>query len=382
MLNRWTGAAAIAALVFSHGAAASGLKLLGTQLELPFEYKVISHSQGFDSNYGLRAYDVYEIEVTAGDAKGQQLQINSDYYAPSRVEAGIVQSWVRGEAEKAAAKTDNRSVQPMEIDGFGFNFIDGPIDSKEYPQRMVVVGAINGAMYRLSAFAKETKPLSAPLADKLKAIRLDYADLLKFKSRFDAESSAATGNGWLETPVGRLQLGTGVSSNLLGTMVKRDASGQTVFRRRSFGMHKTGFWTIQNLALSVSCGKLDQDDYSDYIRMTSRKDDKDEKDRKDRYTDVSAPQPAFLAGVAGLTASASGPLINGVRHSSINRWTSLQGDTMFLAQIERLNGSPIESSLSKQLASATPECKLGLPFGAGELPTPAPPAPPAPKPAS
>lgn len=377
MLKRCTGAMGIAAMLFACDAGAANLKLLGTQVELPFDYKVVSHSEGFESNYGLRSYDSYELEVAGGDAKGKKLIVGTEYYAPSRIEAGVVQNWVRGEAEKAAAKPDNRSVQPLEIDGFGFNFIDGPVDSKDYPQRMGLVGAINGASFRVSVWAADATPLSPQLAAALKAVKVDYASLLKLKGRFEDEGKGATGEGWMETPLGRLQLGSGVSSSLISSMSKRDGDGKPVFRRRSFGLHKTGFWTIQNLALSVSCGKDDPKEFDDYLQMTAQQQDKDV---KDRFTNVSMPIPALFASVQGQAATADGPLINGVRHSAVIRWGSRQNGSMFLAQVERLNGSPIETALATQLSAAAPQCRSDLPFGASQLATAAPPALPVPPP--
>lgn len=383
MLKRCMGAMGIAALLFAQDVVAGNLKLMGTQVELPFDYKVSSHAEGFESNYGLRSYDTYELEITGGDAKGKKVTVGTEYYAPSRIEAGVVQNWVRGEAEKAAGKPDNRSVQPLEVDGFGFNFIDGPVDGKEYPQRMALVGAINGATFRVSVWATDVTPLSPQLASALKAVRIEYAGLLKLKARFEDEGKAATGEGWMETPLGRLQLASGVSSSLISSMTKRDGDGKPVFRRRSFGLHKTGFWTIQNLALSVSCGKDDAKDFDDYLQMTAQQQDKD---AKDRFTNVSVPIPALFASVQGQAATADGPLINGVRHSAVIRWGSRQNGSMFLAQVERLNGSPIETSLAKQLSAAAPQCRSDLPFGASQLagrapsapPVPPPPAPPAP----
>jgi hypothetical protein len=36
---------------------------------------------------------------------------------------------------------------------------------------------------------------------------------------------------------------------------------------------------------------------------------------------------------------------------------------MYLTQVERFNGSPIENALTKQLADASPTCHVDLPFG-------------------
>ena len=377
MLKRYLGAMGIATMVFAQDAVAGTLKLLGTQVELPFDYKVLSHTEGFSTSYGLRSFDSYELEIAGGDAKGKKVRVATEYYAPSRIEAGVVQNWVRSEAEQAAGKSGNRSVQPLNIEGFGFNFIDGPVDSKEYPQQMGLVGEINGALYRVAAWATDTTPLSPQLASAIKAIHLDYAGLLKLKGRFDDEGKGATGQGWMETPLGRLELTPGVDSTLISSTSKHDGAGQPVFRRRAFSLHKSGFWTIQNLVLSVSCGKEDAKDFDDYMEMTAEQKDKD---AKDRYTNVSAPAPALLASVQGQMTTADGALINGVRRSSVVRWGSRKEGTMFLAQVERLNGSPIENALAKQLSAAAPQCRSDLPFGAAQLAataTPAPPAPPA-----
>ncbi|HEX2595642.1 MAG TPA: hypothetical protein VHL61_04185, partial [Luteimonas sp.] len=78
--------------------------------------------------------------------------------------------------------------------------------------------------------------------------------------------------------------------------------------------------------------------------------------------------------------TADGPQINGLRHSAVIRWGSRQNGTMFLAQVERLNGSPIETALAEQLSAAAPQCRSELPFGAGSQSATTPPPPPAPAP--
>jgi hypothetical protein len=117
-----------------------------------------------------------------------------------------------------------------------------------------------------------------------------------------------------------------------------------------------------------------------YLQMADQQRDKD---AKDGFTNISMPVPALFASLQGQAATADGPLINGLRHSAVIRWGSRQNGSMFLAQVERLNGSPIETALARQLAAAAPQCRSDLPFGAaaqraiGVAPPPAPPALPA-----
>jgi hypothetical protein len=120
--------------------------------------------------------------------------------------------------------------------------------------------------------------------------------------------------------------------------------------------------------------------FDDYLQMADQQRDKD---AKDGFTNVSMSIPALFASLQGQAATADGPLINGLRHSAVTRWGSRQNGTMFLSQVERLNGSPIETALARQLATAAPQCCSDLPFGAAAptatgvatlAPPPAPPA--------
>ncbi|MCI4567837.1 hypothetical protein [Lysobacter sp. CFH 32150] len=386
MFKRGRYAIGLLVLLLSQQALAGTVKILGTQLELPYEYKLVKGTESFSSGYGLNTAESQVIEITAGEFQGQTIEIDASYYAPSRVDAGTVQNWMRTEAEKAAGEAGMRSVVPVQVDGFGFNFIDGPSKSKEYPQRMSISGSVNGAIYRLTLFTKDAKLLSAQVAERMKGIRLDYASLLKAKGRFDEEGRLAAKDNWMESPFGRLVVGSGVQSRLSGSYIQRNGAGQTVARRRSFGLYKTGFWTIQNLAISVSCSKEDAsaDAYADFLHMTKEQNDED---IKDRYTNVSMPQPAVLLGVPAETASATGPEFNALRNVQVNRWAAKKDGTNYMLQVQRVNGSPVENALVKQLANATPACKLDLPFGPSvaaavpidiAVPPPAPPAPPAP----
>lgn len=379
--NRIAACAALAgAWLVAGGAQAAPIELLGTRLELPFGYQVQHVRESFSQGYGLRAERIYELLVTDGEAKGGTVQVDASYYSPDRIDAGVVQGWLRADAEKAAADKDNRAVQPLQIDGFGFTFVDGALKSGDYPQRMLVNGAVNGAVYRVGVYAKDTKPLSPALAASLKALRIDYPALLRVRSDFDTEATASVSPAGMVTPLGLLSLPHGVSARLSSSFVERDGNGKPGFRRRNFSLHKTGFWTIQNLVLSVSCGDEQPDAYANFIGMTSEQKDEDE---KDRWTNVTPTQPARLAGLPAETATASGGQI-GIRHTDVTRWAAHAGGRFYGVQIERLNGSPIETSLGKQLATAKPECLVGQPFGnpaqanASASPPPAPPAPPAP----
>ena len=384
MFVRARHAIALLALLLGQPALAGEVKILGAQLQLPYEYQLLKSTEHFSSGYGLSTMETRIIEITSGEFQGQTIEIDASYYTPSRVDAGTVQGWMRTEAEKAAAEAGMRSVVPVQIDGFGFNFIDGPSRSKEYPQRMSVSGAVNGAVYRLTVFAKDAKLLSAQLAQQMKGLRLDYASLLKAKGRFDEEGKLAAKDNWLESPFGRLVVGSGVTPRLSGSYIHRNGAGEIIGRRRSFGLHKTGFWTIQNLVVSVSCSKEDAfaDVYSDFLHMTAEKNDEDV---EDRYTNVTAPRPAQLLGLPGETASATGPEFNALRNIQVNRWAAKKDGINYMLQVQRVNGSPIENALVKQLENAAPACKLDLPFGPQmaevepiDLP-PAPPAPPAAK---
>lgn len=355
---------ALALLAGREASAAAALDLLGTRVELPFEYKVLNVRDGYRTNYGLMASKGYEIEATGSDGRARKFLLESVYFVPDRVEAGVVQNFAREEAEKAAAETDVREVLPLQVDGFGFHFIDGPNKSEKYPQRMTMLGVINGASWRLHVLATDADLLTPDLAKALKGVKLDYAALLRAKGDFDAEAKLAVREDqWIDTPIERLTVGRGENARLTQSQRITDAAGNPVFRRRTFNLFKAGFMTMQYLAVSVGCGvedSVEDDAYADYLAMTEER--KDEKEDK-RYTMYAGPTPGVLAGLPAETASANGPRFNPMRHTKVNRWVARKDGDLYQVHIERLNGSPIERSLVKQLESATARCQSGLQFG-------------------
>jgi hypothetical protein len=375
---QWQSNLSFLLLLASPLAWAKPLEILGARVDLPFDYQVVDTTEHIQSSYGLSTSQVFEIQVNSGDAKGQTLVVDALYYSPSNLDAGAMQSFLRSEAEKAAVEPGVRSVLPIQIDGFGFNFVDGPIKSKKYPQRMAMAGVVNGAAYTLKIGASDVRAMSPQLAERMKAMHLDYASLLKARSRFDEEARQASKNHVLESPIGSLQLDSDVSARLVDSFVKRNATGNPVFRRRSFGLYKTGFWTIQNLLIAAGCGKQDTVDLDSYGKFVHMTEEQANEDVKKRYTDVVGPVPGTLLGLTAETSTATGPQINPMRHTGVHRWAAKQDDTMYMVSIERLNGSPVENALVKQFSADKPVCRLDLPFAPDVTPPFAPPPPPEP----
>lgn len=344
-------------------AGAQPLKLLGATLDLPFDFKVRDSNEFASSGHrASRSVQAFEVEVTSGPHAGKVLLVQARYYAPERMPPETMTRVVREAAKTQGEKPGVRATRTLQVDGFDFHYMDGPVESTENrPQRMIVTGAVNGAIYSLSVFAPDADVLATGVGEQLQAPKLDYASLLQARARFDSEAKTAAADRALESPMGRLMLAGGIQARLVGSGVRRDAEGHPTYRSREFSLFKAGFWTLQSVVVSVGCGNDDANEYAKFVRMT---DEVAETDEDERYVNPSLPEPARLAGLAGETASASGPTVSGTwRRSSVTRLAARDSGRMYLTQVERFNGSPIENALTKQLADASPTCHVDLPLG-------------------
>lgn len=345
-------------------ARAEPIDLIGTRIDLPFDYTLLQTENGRSAGSGTVATQRKLLEVRDGDGKVHKIAVAVVYIAPERVSNHAMEEAIDKSAIEAAAKPGVREAADFRIDGFPFHFIDGTFEDRSYSQRMGINGVVNGAVYRLAVLASDRSPLTRELAERLKAVHLDYAALLKLKPDFEEEARMAVLDDTLDTPLNRLRLGKGTQARLTFSYLQSDADGVAVFRTRSFGLFKAGFWTLQSLGLNISCGRADAieaADRGDFLQMNSERNDED---KRERYTDVSAPQATTMLGLPARMASAHGGKVAPLRRTLVRRWQVEHDGSVFRIGIERLNGSPVEQSLVEQLQDAKPMCQLGLQFGA------------------
>ncbi|WP_345450207.1 hypothetical protein [Pseudoluteimonas lycopersici] len=344
---------------------AENTRVMGTSIDLPFEYALVGTEDSSSNNALFSAVQWKRIEVTDKDGTKHRLQLVASYTSSDRLSNTAMEDVAEKASVEQAAKPGVRSSTSLEVDGFPFHFIEGPADNKQYPQRMSMSGVINGALYQFSIMAGDQGLLTEELAKRVKAISIDYAQLLKLRPAFEEESKAAVVDGVLDTPLNRIRLDASTRARLSSSVRMTDAAGTPVFRVRGFSLFKAGFWTMQNLMVYVGCGS--EEAYSrvnegNFLAMNDGGDDEDD----EHYVDVSVPESAILAGLPARTATARGGKAIGLRRTSIRRWEAKKDGTLYQAGLIRLNGSPIEKLIGTQLETGPATCQLGLNYGAGK----------------
>ena len=151
----------------------------------------------------------------------------------------------------------------------------------------------------------------------------------------------------------------------VASSVKRDADGKPLFRKRSFAINKTGFWTQQDVVFSLGCGADDAKGYDAFIRMTAEFKDED---ADDRYAKYQLPHPVRFLGMGGEMASADGSKVAPLQRTDVTRMAARQAGTMYLAHVEHFGGGGIAKAVLAELPNLSPVCRLELPFGASPAP--------------
>lgn len=344
---------------------AAQLDLFGVGIELPFEAVSTKVEDRRGGGGAISVEQRHHLEVAGnGGAAPHKLLLTVNYVATEGVSNAIVQEAFDEGVAHMASLPGTRSTETVGIDGFTFQFIDGRVDKGDYPERISIGGVVNGALLRVSIFAHDASLFSPALEERLKSIRLEYSELLRAKADFEAEAQFAVVEDSLDTPLSRVQIGRGVRARLVDSYLQRAGDGRPVYRSRSFGLFKAGFWTLQGLSLSVGCGErsaLGDEETHQFLSMTRLLQDGDDDDRP---VNVSAPTASTLAGLPASVVTAKGGKLNPMRRTDMSRWQAMDDASVYRMEIERFNGSPVEKALIRQLQAAPPACQLGLQFGA------------------
>ena len=337
---------------------------IGAQVDLPFEYTLLRTEDGRSVGRMVSATQRQELEVRDAAGDKQKIVLVAVYVAPDRITNRLMEEVADKDASEAALKPGVRGSGDFKIDGFRFHFIDGPIKNEKYPQHMAISGVVNGALYRIAVLASDQRLLTPELALRMKAVRLDYAGLLKIKADFEEEAHMAVQDNVLDTPLSRLMLDKGTQARLSSSYLKTGGDGTPIFRSRTFGLFKAGMWTMQSLALFVGCGREDsfedEKEIRSFLLMASQDEEGDE---EERYTQISNPAFTTMLGLRAETTTAKGARMNAMRSTEVRRWMARSEGNVFNIGIERLNGSPVEKLVVGQLESAPPMCQLQLQFG-------------------
>ena len=371
-----------AALVSGSGYA-KPISVLGTSVDLPFDYEVVKSidSISFFPN-GFATTQRIDIKPIDGPSKGEEIAVSARYFAADHPDAKAMNADQRRLEGRLRAEPGVRSASATKVDGFDFEFAEATTPDRTHPQSMLLTGVADGLAYQLAIAARNVRPLTPGLAERIKAIHLDLAALRKNRLQFEGEGVRSVANSALETPLGNVSVPANVEMTLLTSLAVRNAVGEPQFRRRTFGLVKPYFGSAQLdklpqlFVVDMGCGKqgaLESDDYDAFVRMSA---EQALEDPYRKFTDVRMRDPETLLGLPAQVSTASGQAVDSWRlhHADVRRWAAKKDGDWFMVDVVRYNGAPIEKAMIRQLVSAPAICRLDLPFGSDEAPTNAPPA--------
>ncbi len=362
------------ALIAPQAHAAEPLDVLGARVALPFEYRVLERAETRLGDVGITAIESVDIEVRSGPALGQRVRVSAYRHAPSVLDQGTVQGLVRRHAEQLSGRIGTRSVRPLQIDGFGFYFIDARTGTGAYSDALQLYGTVNGAVHRVMLLVKDRSLLTPALIDGFVATRIDFEHGLRHGFAFRDEQTRAHRKGEIETPIGTLALPRGTEARMVMSSIIRDGEGHPMFRGRGFGLFKGGVLTQQSLYFWAGCGSEPTAASSTFIAMDNGDDASDGQKVNDiedpSYALQSGPAPATFAGLRGERSAgqwrAAGRL---PRTYPVNRWVAHAEAGALQAELRRYSGSEkVDEAFARQLASLAPVCRRDLDFGIAPAP--------------
>lgn len=355
---QWSVAVALG--VAAQQASAAEMKLLGAQLDLPFEYKVVESAKQFEVESGLRVIDSREIEILDGAQAGQHLIVQTRYWTPSRTDAATIRKVLAEDAAEEGTRAKTRDSGELKIDGYTFFYSDRRIDNTkaEWPESMGLKGAVSASMYMLHVFAKDTAALTPAIEQSLKTATIDFETLLRTHGRFDDEASAAVAGSSMETPLGRIDLGKGGNARLVHSGVRLDGDGHVLGRSRAFAAYKTGFFNpITAVTLNFSCMADRDGEYEDALAIY---DDDDSVPVAERSVQTGGRVPVTFLGGGGVAVTGKGPVWATGSRPSIRRTVLRKDGTIYLFSVTRDGGGKVEDVVAKHLTNAAPQCRLDL----------------------
>ncbi len=362
------------ALIAPQAHAAEPLDVLGARVALPFEYRVLERAETRLGDPGITAMASVDIEVRSGPALGQRVRVSAYRHAPSALDQGTVQGLVRRHAEQLSGRIGTRSVRPLQIDGFGFYFIDARTGSGAYSDALQLYGTVNGAVHRVMLLVKDRSVLTPALIDGFVATRIDFEQGLRHGFAFRDEQTRAHRKGEIETPIGTIALPRGTEARMVMSSIVRDGEGHPMFRSRGFGLFKGGVLTQQSLYFWSGCGSEPTAASSTFIAMDNGDDASDGQKAADvedsSYALQSGPVAASFAGVRGeRSAGLWRPAGRLPRAYPVTRWAADAEAGALQAELRRYSGSEkMDEAFGRQLASLPPACRLDLTFGAQPAP--------------
>lgn len=285
MIHNPRRALCLAAVLFTLASQAQAKKLdtLFGSLELPFDFQVKRTTElAKSTSLGFTYTQWIVLQVASGPLKDHETTFVGTYYAPTRVDAAVVQGWVREAAEEAAAKPGTTDVQPVQLAGFPFEewnantqarTTEAAQDSTAAPAAVKpdaasadandvepdvarttwLEGSINNAVITIGFSRQVNREFDAPAAKAVREINLDFASILKLRSRYDQGVRIALIDKKMVTPVGEFQTVDDAQPRVIDLWQKMDGQGRMLGAKTGYIFFKPGFWTVQRLFFSMRC---------------------------------------------------------------------------------------------------------------------------------
>lgn len=343
--------------VFAPGAGAAQdastharLATLVGELDLPFEHEVTLRELSIGMSSGLWASEQVTLLPSAGSWAGQEVRVRAYYFSPDSIDAGVVQGFVRSEAEQAAADPTTLAVEPLAVAGFDFNLIERVRKDDQTARRVTrLVGSINGAMVSVEILKPDDTAPDAALRAGLPALALDFGSLLRLRGQFERERERAVQGLRMSTPMGPLTSPKEVSPELMTVSVTRNGEGKVQYFAHNYLMQRGGLWTDQRLGLHVSCDHRANDPQ---LRTDAFDPFREEK----TVTMVPGVTDELIGGFPAKLFRARRAKSEKLAETELQRWVAIAGDDILVAQIEQINGGPLARGLERQFREMKAAC--------------------------
>jgi hypothetical protein len=360
---------------------AKKLDTIAGSVELPFEFQVKDkNDSATNGTYGYSASQSIHIAIDSGPLKGHEAKIGVSYYAPTRVDSGVVQGWVQKAAEDAAAKPGSSDILPIQLAGFPFillttNAVDPKAKKtdasaaapaatsdattteidKDAERITSMSGSINNSMLTIAFSHPKNAEFDAMATKAIKELNLDFASVLKLRSRFDVASQGAVVDKKMIAPTGDYSTVDDLVPRLYEIFVKTDGNGKPLAEKVTYYLSKMGFWTLQRMIFSSYCSLEDGQDAKKMAKLRDVASDTD----KAKVVIIDGPTPIKFGGLGAtrITTKHTSKSPGNSGDSDGTRLIATDNDTYYVVDFETTGGASIERNLTSQIDSRPLVCK-------------------------
>ena len=357
---------ALAALL-SVAACAKKLDTFAGSIDLPFDFHVKYRTdEASNSTLDFTASQRIRVVVDSGPLQGSEAIVVASYFVPSRGDAGDY-------ARKYAAQAAASNMQSVQLDGFPFVLFttdasgdssrttagqapasgdDGVGESGGPWKSTVMSGPIHNAMLTLSFVRPANAALDASANKAVAGFELDFASILRARSRFDDAARNAVANRKMLTPTGEYTAIGNMTPRLYSTWAKFDGSGTVVASRSAYSFSKAGFWAAEHMAFGSSCslegaqGAMARESHttpdSNYSRVVTE----------------SAPMRGRIGGLAAtrIDSQVASTVSGLVPKSAGSRWIATDHDTWYAFDFLTTKSADFERDLESQIDARPLAC--------------------------